>query len=86
MQFSFLNNDALTVDWSNADIVFINSTCFNRSLMVDLSVQAKALAPGALVVTTTKRLVGPAFDLVEELQMEESWGDATVYIQQRIDS
>ena len=85
MQFSFLNNDVLTVDWSDANIVFMNSTCFNRSLMVDLSFKAKALAPGALVVTTTKRLIGPAFDLLEELQMEESWGDATVYIQQRVE-
>ncbi|GMH48602.1 hypothetical protein TrVE_jg14474 [Triparma verrucosa] len=85
MQFSFLNNDFLIADWSDADIVFMNSTCFNRSLMIDLSAKGKALAPGTIVVTTTKRMVGPAFDLVEELQMEESWGDATVYIQKRVE-
>jgi hypothetical protein len=85
MQFSFLNNDFLLIDWSDADIVFMNSTCFNNSLMLDLSMKGKALAPGTIVVTTTRKMIGPAFDMVEELTMQESWGDATVYIHKRVE-
>jgi len=79
----FLNNDALEVDWSDSDVVFMNSTCFTQSLMIDLSYACCSLKDGALVITTTRRLIGPAFVLLEEVQMEESWGDATVYIQKR---
>ena len=80
----FLNNDALEVDWSDADVVFMNSTCFTQSLMIDLSYACKNLKDGAFIITTTRRVIGPSFLLLEEIKMEESWGDATVYIQQRV--
>mmetsp|Transcript_10406 Transcript_10406/g.21411 ORF Transcript_10406/g.21411 Transcript_10406/m.21411 type:complete len:247 (-) Transcript_10406:21-761(-) len=83
LQFSFLNNDALEVDWSDADVVFMNSTCFTQSLMIDLSLVCKQLKEGTIIITTTRRVIGTAFTLLEEIQMEESWGDATVYIQKR---
>ena len=83
LQISFLPNDATMIDFSDADFVFINSTCFNNSLMIDLSLKCKSLKEGAIIVTTTRRIVGSAFELLEELKMEESWGDATVYVQRR---
>ena len=58
LQISFLHNDALEVDWSTADLVFMNSTCFNMPLMMNLSVQCRALKVGAVIVTTTKKILG----------------------------
>ncbi|GMI23773.1 hypothetical protein TeGR_g7918 [Tetraparma gracilis] len=84
LKFSFLNNDATLVDWSGADVVFMNSTMFNMALMLKLSVQCRALREGAIIVTTTRKIVGRQFELVHEEKMEESWGEAQVYVFRRL--
>jgi len=84
LQFSFLHNDATLIDWSDADVVFMNSTCFTSGLMIDLSGKCKALKEGAIIISITRQVVGPAVKLIEERKMMESWGEATVYIQKRV--
>ena len=72
-------------DWSDGDVVFANSTCFDDDLMTALSRKAEALKPGAIVVTFTKGLA-PArcFELLEKKRQKMSWGPATVYIHRRL--
>jgi len=47
----------LDFDWSDGDVVFANSTCFDDELMLELSKKAELLKPGAIVVTFTKVFV-----------------------------
>lgn len=79
--------DICQYDWSDGDVVFANSTCFNSELMMSISAMAKLLKPGAIVVTFTKPLDSErsdsSFDLLEKVKFKMSWGPATVYIQQR---
>ena len=84
LQFSFLHNDALMVDWSNADVVFMNSTAFTTALMINLSVACRGLREGAIIITTTKKIIGKQYELIEEREMEESWGEAHVYVFRRL--
>ncbi len=44
----------LDFDWSDGDVVFANSTCFDDELMLGLSKSAEKLKAGAIVVTFTK--------------------------------
>ena len=82
--FSFLHNDATLIDWSDADFVFFNSTCFTTKLMIELSRKCRALKEGTIIVSITRRIIGTAVKLLEERKMTESWGEATVYIQKRV--
>ena len=55
MHISFNLGDACEIDWSDATLVFINSTCFDTKLMETLTNRANSLLPGTFVITTTKR-------------------------------
>lgn len=74
----------LNYDWSDGDFIFANSTNFDRDLMCRLSELASALKPAAIVVTFTKPLINPLFEILEEVRSKMSWGRATVYIQRRL--
>mmetsp|Transcript_22134 Transcript_22134/g.43586 ORF Transcript_22134/g.43586 Transcript_22134/m.43586 type:complete len:335 (+) Transcript_22134:86-1090(+) len=74
----------LEEDWSDGDVVFANSTCFDDNLMEAMARQASKLKPGAFFVTFTKGLNSPSFEVMERKRYKMSWGPATVYIQRRL--
>jgi SAM-dependent methyltransferase len=73
-------------DWSDGDLVFANSTCFSDELMGEVSRLAGRLKPGAIVVTFTKGMTSPHFELLERKRYAMSWGPATVFIHRRLDA
>lgn len=78
--------DADFNDWSDGDVVFANSTCFEDRLMEKLSKQAEHLKPGAFVVTFTKGLTSNKFEVMERKRRLMSWGPATVFIHRRLNA
>jgi hypothetical protein len=75
----------LDYDWSDGDVVFANSTCFDDDLMNAMQQQAETLKPGAILVTFTKGLTNfSKFELLEKKRHKMSWGPATVYIHRRL--
>ena len=52
----FVRTSFLDHDWSDADVVFANSTCFDDALMKMLAEKADFLRPGSIVITITKVL------------------------------
>jgi hypothetical protein len=81
----------LDYDWSDGDIFFANSTCFDAKLMAELSEQANKIKPGSICITFTKGLQLKdkntdidTFEVLERLRYKMSWGPATVYIQRRL--
>jgi SAM-dependent methyltransferase len=60
-----VSGSLLEADWSDGDVVFANSTCFDDDLMAAMGEQAEALKPGAYFVTFTKGLSSPAFEVME---------------------
>ena len=73
------------MDWSDGDVVFANSTCFEEDLMKQLSVKAEKLKEGSVVISFTTGLDSPCFELLEEQHYIMSWGAATVFIHLRND-
>eukprot|EP00616_Rhizochromulina_sp_CCMP1243_P018438 CAMPEP_0118965912 /NCGR_PEP_ID=MMETSP1173-20130426/3429_1 /TAXON_ID=1034831 /ORGANISM="Rhizochromulina marina cf, Strain CCMP1243" /LENGTH=592 /DNA_ID=CAMNT_0006914603 /DNA_START=86 /DNA_END=1864 /DNA_ORIENTATION=- len=66
-------------EWTDADLVFANSTCFTDELMRGIAARAERMASGSKIITLTKQLVGPRLKLVAEKQLAMSWGPATAF-------
>ena len=75
----FLNSDFFKVDWSNADFIFANSTCFDHEMMRRIG--QLQLRPGAIGISFTKTIPGENWIVLESIKKNMSWGEATVYIQ-----
>eukprot|EP01041_Mallomonas_annulata_P007713 gene7713-15783_t len=77
MNISFIHGDAIHINWSDADVVFVNSTCFDETLMIKLAICAKTLRKGSFFISTTRRLPSPEFEILDMSRMPETWGVAT---------
>ena len=86
---------AVSCDWADSDVVFANSTCFNKELFALFEAKCRLLRPGSIVVTTTSSLAhldadpeaedfrGPRYEQLESGTLKEDWGNATLYLQRR---
>ena len=74
----------LEYDWTDGDVIFANSTCFDDNLMMSMSKMAEGCKPGAIFVTFTKGLNSKAFELLERKRYTMSWGPATVFIHRKL--
>jgi len=84
-EINLIQGDLLDYDWSDGDLVFANSTCFEESLMKRMGLRGRFLKPGSIFVTLTKQLKSPYFDVTLSKQYRMSWGIATVHIHRRND-
>ncbi|RLN98561.1 hypothetical protein BBJ28_00009220 [Nothophytophthora sp. Chile5] len=86
-RISFTLGDALVCDWPpNADLVFLNSTCFGERLMSALTRKlALCCKPGAVIITATHELPDTQnFEKLRQLTVtQEAWGDATWYLHRK---
>ena len=80
----FHHDSILERNWSDGDLIFANSTCFDASLMRSLSEQSESLKPGSIFISFTKSLTSDQFEMIEKTRYMMSWGPATVYIHQRL--
>ena len=71
-------------NWSDGNVVFAHSTCFEDSLLQSLFDKAKALQPGSYLITFRATGIDTtAFELLHEIRQEMSWGEADVFIFRR---
>lgn len=71
--------DFLKYDLSNADLIFMNSTCFQDDLMEQLEVKLETVRPHAQIISLSKALKSPAFHQYKHKMYEFSWGQATAF-------
>lgn len=83
-QVALYEGSFLEYDWSDGDVVFANSTCYDDDLMLSMARQAASLKPGAIFVSFTKGLESPYFEVLERKRYKMSWGPATVFIHRRL--
>jgi len=83
-----VNGDFLLYEWTDASVVFANSTCFSKDLMEKIRIKAELLRKGTFVITFTKKLPGssksPLWQVQDGFKRYMSWGVATVYIHKRV--
>ena len=81
---TFYCQDMLEYDWSDGDVVFAHSTCFEDNLLQSLFHKAKELKPGSYLITFRATGIDTtAFELMKEIRQEMSWGEADVFIFRR---
>lgn len=79
---SFLN--ITSYDWTDADLVLANSTCFNEELMFLLTNVIESMKVGARIITFTHEILSKYFKTIYKETITVSWGFATVFIAERI--
>jgi hypothetical protein len=78
-QIEFHCSDFRTMDWSDADVVWANSTCFDQDLMQDLSRQSEYMREGSYFISLTKGLSSDHWELATPRKLYKmSWGEATI--------
>lgn len=79
------HSDLLEYDWTNADFILINSTCFEIDLMSRIYEKAKTCKEGTWMLTLTKKLpINEEWDMVLQTKKEMSWSLATVNLYRKI--
>lgn len=77
-----INSDFFKVDWSDASLIFANSTCFDHEMMRKIG--QVPMKPGTVGISFTKTIPGENWIVLESIKKNMSWGEATVYIQRYI--
>lgn len=81
---SVIRGDILTVDWSDADLVYISSLCFPETLLTEIAVRMENLKPGARILTLKAFLPSSSFLLLHTAKAKMTWGSASVYLYHRL--
>ena len=84
-QIELINADFLSVDFREADVIFINAACFVGEIWQTIVEKFIQLKPGTRVIVGSKQLPIPYFNLIDEKLRYMSWGEAIVRIYQRCD-
>ena len=81
-RLEFVLGDLFDTDWTQADCIFANSTCFSNEMM-DRIAQVRP-KPGCKAITFTKYLKAPHWRILERVQKDMSWGIATIFIHESV--
>jgi len=70
-------------DWTKADVVLANSTCYKQDMVDQLSRLGRRMRRGAHFVSFSYQLDSAFFELVLSDRLCMSWGDADVFYHRR---
>ena len=82
-EVNFLFGDMFEHDTSDGDIFFTHCTCFDDAMMDRISKKLEACKSGTRVITVTKGLTSPEFDLLHTTPFRLGWGEATLCFYRR---
>jgi ubiquinone/menaquinone biosynthesis C-methylase UbiE len=82
-QVNFIHGDMFEQDLSDGDIFFTHCTCFDDAMMDRMSKKLEECKPGTRVVTVTKGLTSPEFELTQTTPFRMAWGEATLCFYKR---
>lgn len=79
----FIQGNFLEIDFSDATLIFINSTAFFGETWELLNQRLEQLNEEVIIITTTKKLISSQFQIIKILKVQMSWGIVTAYIHQK---
>lgn len=87
-QIDFLQEDMLSVDFSDATVIYLYGTCLEDTLIEKLTLHLGCLKPAARVITVSYPLTdyckGTLFKLTKTFPARFPWGTATIYLNERL--
>lgn len=89
-QIDFIHADMLTIDLSQATVIYLYGTCLEDSLIEKLIERFRFLRPATRVITVsyplTEYCMGTLFKVTQTFPARFPWGTATVYLNERLPS
>lgn len=83
-QILLINDDFLNIDFTNGDVIYLNSYFFNKEIQNKSFIrQVESLKPGTRIIFVHTPLVIPSLSLIYKSNYLFSWGNATVYIMKK---
>jgi precorrin-6B methylase 2 len=79
----FIHGDYFNIDFSHADIVFINATALFGDDLIKLRQRLDCVKSGTRIILTSKRLNPQDFSVNYSGQVEMSWGPCSLTIYQK---
>ena len=76
----FINNDFANVDFSDADIIFMNATCFEYELNFPMIKKLDKLKKGARIITNTRFIKTPTYNVENIGTFPFSWGSEYAFL------
>ena len=78
--------DLTLKDWTDGDIIYVNSTCFSNELFAEMASIAKKMKVGSIMITLSQVLPkATGFRLFHESRETMSWGEADYYFHKKIE-
>ncbi len=82
---SYIHSDFNDADFSDADIIYMNSTCFDYELAhLPFIRKMETLKVGTRVITNSIPLISPYYESKPMGEFKFSWGNASVFLQTKI--
>ncbi len=78
----FICGDFLVANLADATLIFLSATGLFGDLWLQINQHLEQLTQRPLIITTTKRLISPKFQLRHQTRVQMSWGVVNAYIQQ----
>ena len=82
-EVTFRHGSMFDHDTTDGDVFFTHCTCFDDPMMDQISKKLEGCKPGTRVITVTKGLTSPEFDLVHSTPFRLGWGEATLCFYKR---
>jgi hypothetical protein len=86
MATKLLLGDCCYTDWSHADVVWCNATCFDAVMLDRIAAKCADLRPGSFFIIVSKTLPAAALDffaLLDTGSIQMNWGQAAVHYYKR---
>ena len=80
---TFRHGSMFDHDTSDGDVFFTHCTCFDDPMMEQISKKLEACKSGTRVITVTKGLSSPEFELTHSAPFRLGWGEATLCFYRR---
>lgn len=77
---NFIQQDILTIDFSDADVIFLHATTFHPTLWHPLKEKLNQLKKGTRIIVITKKLSEEYFEILNATKVIMSWGEAHAFL------
>ncbi len=80
----FHHGDFRDYNFSDGDVIFIQSTCYDAALMHELAQKLLHQKLGSLIITVSQSLIVPHLRVLKTQKCVMGWGTVSVYIHEKI--
>jgi len=82
--FNVIKGDMRTIDWSNADVIYVSSICFPDDFIKELAEKGKSLKKGTIILSLKVWHPKSEYKIINNIQLKMTWGKTGLYIIEKL--